>query len=156
MRLDGRRTLTFALVLGLVPALGACNRDAEVGDELDVPPASQTGPAQALRVTEVELGRSIDADGRVNDNASTDDFARNDTVYVSIATEGTGSGATLATRWLFQDGQVVDESSRTLSPTGASVTEFHISKPDGFPAGEYKVEILLNGQVVETKEFEIR
>jgi hypothetical protein len=36
------------------------------------------------------------------------------------------------------------------------VTEFHISKPGGWPKGKYKVEILLNGVAAETEDFEVK
>ena len=123
---------------------------------MDVPPASEAAAGDALRVTEVELGRSIGADGRVNDDDDTDEFRPSDTIYASVDTEGTATGATLTARWTYEDGQVVDETSQTISPTGATVTEFHISKPDGFPTGSYKVEISLNGQVVESSDFEVK
>ena len=155
MRTNGRR-FTLAMALALVPLLGACDRDAEVEDDLDVPPASEVAPGEALRVTDVEVGRTIGSDGRVNDNDETDEFGPNDTIYISVDTEGTASGATLTARWTFEDGQVVDETSQTISPSAASVTEFHISKPDGFPPGEYEVEILLDGRVVESEDFTVR
>lgn len=85
-----RRVLTLAFVIGLMPALGPCNRDAEVDD--NTPPASEATSDQAVRVTDVELGRSIDAQGRVSDDADTDDFAANDTIYASINTEGSAAG----------------------------------------------------------------
>lgn len=45
----------------------------------------------------------------------------------------------------------MDETEQTIAPTGESATEFHISKPDGWPAGKYRVEILLNGATVQTR-----
>lgn len=151
-----RRMLTAALVIGLIPALGACGRDTDVDDETAAPPAIETRTDQAVRVTDVELGRSIDSQGRIAANAVTDNFARNDTIYVSVHTDGSASGSRLTARWTFEDGQVVDESSQTISPTGPAITEFHISNPSGFPAGSYRVEIQLDGRTVETKEFNIR
>jgi hypothetical protein len=150
-----RRMLTLAFALGLVPALGACDRDTDVDDNT-VPPASETTAEQSARVTDVELGRSIDAQGRIADDADTDDFGARDTIYVSVNTDGSASGSRLTARWTFQDGQVVDESSQNLSVTGPSTTHFHISKPDGFPVGNYKVEIQLDGRTVETKDFEVK
>ncbi|CAN5624306.1 hypothetical protein BH23GEM10_BH23GEM10_17840 [soil metagenome] len=150
-----RRMLRLALALALVPMIGACGGDDDVDD--NVPPASMPAPAaDAVRVTDVDIGRSIDADRRVNDNDETDEFGPMDTIYVSVDTEGTASGSSLTARWTFEDGQVVDESSQTISPTGPAVTEFHISMPDGLPAGRYTVEILLNGQTVETEDFTVR
>jgi hypothetical protein len=150
------RVFLLAVAFGVVPALSACKREAAVEDNTTAEPAAERTTGQAVRVTQVELGRSVGPDGRVNDNATTDEFRPNDTIYASVNTEGTATGTTLAARWTFQDGQVVDETSNTISPTGPTVTAFHITKPDGFPAGRYKVEILLNGQRVESKDFEVK
>jgi hypothetical protein len=148
----GKRALLLALGIVVVPAIGACDRDAEVEEE--VPASTET--MDQVRVTGVELGRAIGADLRVSDETETDAFEPTDTIYVSVDTEGAATGATLTARWTYEDGQVVDESTRTISPTGPNVTEFHISKPDGFPAGSYQVEILLDGRSVETEDFEVR
>lgn len=150
-----RRYLGAALLTAAVPLAAACGADEEPAAELDVPPAAEEVATQPLSVSEVDLGKSIDAEMRVSDNDDTDDFAPADTIYVSVETTGTATGSTLTARWTYEDGQVVDESSQTISPTGPAVTEFHISKPDGFPAGAYQVEILLNGTSVETKDFDV-
>jgi hypothetical protein len=116
------------------------------------PPAP---PAAApVSVTGVELGRQLGADKRIPQPATT--FAPGDTIYVSVATDGTAESATLTARWSFETGQLVTEGSETIAPTGPAATEFHISKPDGWPAGKYKVEILLNGSPAATKEFEVK
>ena len=39
---------------------------------------------------------------------------------------------------------------------GESATEFHIQKPDALPAGKYKVVVSVNGNPVQTKEFEVK
>jgi hypothetical protein len=150
------RLLALALVIGLAPAFAACGRDADVDEDAAAPPAFGTPADQAVRVTNVQVGRAIDAQGRIADDAETADFARADTIYVSVSTEGSAAGSRLTARWLFEDGQVVDESSRTLSASGPATTEFHISNPDGFPAGRYTVEIQLDGRTVETEAFTIR
>lgn len=152
-----RHTLRLALTLALVPLIGACGGDDDVDVDDTVPPATAPAPAaDAMRVTDVDVGRSVDADRRVNDNDDTDEFSPTDTIYVSVDTEGAANGASLTARWTFEDGQVVDETSQTISPTGPAVTEFHISMPDGLPAGQYTVEILINGQSVETSDFTVR
>lgn len=156
MKTTTLRLSALIFALGLMPMFTACNKD-DADEEVETAPPVGTNTANdAVRVTEVDLGRSVGADKRINDNASTDDFARNDTIYASVATDGTANGASLTARWTFEDGQVVDESSQTVASTGPAVTEFHISKPDGWPVGKYKVEIKLNGQTVESKDFEVK
>ena len=113
-------------------------------------PAVQTG----VTVTDIDVGRSVTADKTIAER--TDSFQSTDTFYVSVKTDGPGPSATLTARWTYQDGQVVDESRQNIAPTGsATVTEFHLSKPDGWPAGGYKVEVLLNGISAGTREFKV-
>ena len=113
-------------------------------------PAVQTG----VKVTQIDVGRSVTGDKTIADK--TDSFQPADTFYVSVKTDGTAPSATLTARWTYQDGQVVDESTQSIAPTaGAAATEFHLAKPDGWPAGTYKVEVLLNGASAGTREFKV-
>ena len=85
-----------------------------------------------------------------------DSFKPTDTIYASILTEGPAAAATLKARWTYQDGQAVKESTQTIAPTGDARTEFHISKPDGWPTGKYKLEVILNDSSAATKDFEVQ
>jgi hypothetical protein len=51
---------------------------------------------------------------------------------------------------------VIDETTQTIAPSGPAVTEFHISKPDGFAKGNYRVEIMLNGTPAGSKDFTVK
>jgi uncharacterized protein YfaS (alpha-2-macroglobulin family) len=113
-----------------------------------------SGTGAGVRISQVDMGRTLTADKRIDDD--TESFKPNDTIYAAIATEGAAPTATLRARWTYQDGQVVDESTQTIAPTGAARTEFHISKPDGWPAGKYKLEVFLNGSSAATKDFEVQ
>ena len=146
-----QRTGLLAASLALALVFAACGRDAE---EATVEPApAPPGATAAVEVTDVQLGTSVGADRRIAN--ATDNFRPTDTIYVSVVTTGSSASSTLTARFTYEDGQVVDESSQTISPTGSDATEFHISKPDGWPAGEYQVEILLDGRSVEREEFEV-
>jgi hypothetical protein len=138
------------LAAGLAPVLAAilivgCNHNRA---------DNATGTSgRGLEVEEIDLGRSLNADKSIGDNTTS--FKPNDTIYVSVKTDGSAPSAQLKARWIYSDGQVVDESTQTISPTGEARTEFHIVKPDGFPAGKYKAEVYVNGQLAGTKEFEV-
>ncbi len=113
-----------------------------------------TPGAAGVRVTEMDLGRSLAADKGIADKTS--EFRPSDTIYLSVETDGTSQQATLLTRWTYQDGQVVKELSETIAPTGKAHTEFHIVKPDGWPAGKYSVAVSLNGGAAGSKDFEVK
>lgn len=148
------RTLSTATLL-LIAAL-ACGRSetSAPAPEASLPEVSAPAPAALPGRAAIELGTAVGADGRVTAPAAS--FAPIDTIYASIVTEGQPSGATLSARWTYEDGQVVSEGRETLATSGQAITEFHISKPDGWPAGRYRVEIALNGQPAGVREFEVR
>jgi hypothetical protein len=149
------KKLTGFLLMVLVAAgLAACKKDAPPAPP--PPPSSTTAAPAAVSVTSAALGKGIGADKNVS--AATDAFAKNDTVYVSVQTSGSGT-ATLKARWTYITGGKsvpVKEDSQTIQASGPSATEFHVSKPDGWPAGDYQVEILLNDQTVQTKRFAVK
>jgi hypothetical protein len=141
---------TFLLAAVLMTAAG-CGRETDTATTDE--PAPAPTETMGVQITDVTLGRAVGADRAVTEATTT--FEPNDTIYVSVRTSGTASSATLAARWTFEDGQVVDESSQTIAPTGPEVTEFHVSKPDGWPAGAYEVAISLDGVPVETQSFTV-
>lgn len=144
------RATALAASLALALLASACGRDtAEAPAERPAPPP----PAAAVEVTDVELGTSVGSDRRIVD--ATDTFRSTDTIYVSVITSGSAASSELTARFTYEDGQLVDESSQTISPTGSDATEFHVSKPDGWPAGDYEVEILLDGRSVERESFRV-
>ena len=101
----------------------------------------------------VTLGREVGADKRVT--TAVDTFAPTDTIYASVDTQGAALAATLVARWTYQDGQVVHEETQSIAPAGPASTEVHISKPDGWPKGTYKVEILLDGTSASSASFRV-
>ena len=148
------RGIAAATALLLILSAGACGKkdNAAVSDTTSLGPTPDSGP---IRVSDIELGRRIGPDKKINDE--TDDFAVRDTIYVSVSTEGASTGSRLSAKWTYNDKQVVDSSSQSISPTGGTtVTEFHITKATAWPKGNYKVEILLDGVSAGTKDFEVK
>jgi hypothetical protein len=142
--------LSRVFVAALAFAIAGCgDRNADRQETA----TGEVAGERAVRVTNVELGRGVGTDNRITDR--TDDFRPNDTIHASVVTEGSGANTTIVARWTFEDGQVVDESSRTISATGTDVTEFHISRPGGWPTGRYTLRILVNGEEVESKDFRV-
>jgi hypothetical protein len=110
-------------------------------------PGATAAPATTLpapvSVSAVALGTAIGPDKRVT--AATENFSPKDTIYASVETAGTGH-AKLRARWSFVKGEKtakVDETTIELESAVPAVNEFHISKPSGWPKGDYTVEIFL-------------
>lgn len=165
------RTLRFtAVLLPALLALAACKRGDDTAatttpaptpapttqpapEPLPPPTTTPAPAAPAVTIANIELGNAIGADNRVTVPAST--FKPGDTIYAAISTNGSAPSTTIVARWTYQDGQVVNESTQTIAPTGPAVTTFNIAKPDGWPAGKYKVEVLIDGQSVGQREFDV-
>jgi hypothetical protein len=139
------------MALALVAlALPGCRRSHHVID--DPPPVSAPGP---FRVTSIELGTALDAKKHVTALGATT-FEPDDTVYLSIVSEGAAPEVTLGARWTFEDGEVVSESTRVIMPVGPEANEFHVSKPNGWEPGRYTVEVTADGVSAASRDFEIR
>lgn len=117
----------------------------------EAPGTAPMTQAPAIRVTGMALGNTLGENNRVATEMTT--FAPNDTIHASVRTDGDGGG--VSARWLYQDGQVVHTEDLKV-PAGAQTTSFRVDNPDGWPAGTYTVEIMVDGQVVQTREFEVR
>lgn len=146
------RTLGYASCLAL--ALAACGKKDSASTDRSAEATGSVASSDAVRVSDVKVGRAIGADKRITDE--TDEFKPTDVIYAVVETKGAATAATLQARWTYEDGQVVDQSSQAISPGAEGATEFHVSKPGGWPKGKYKVEITLNGAPAESEGFEVK
>jgi hypothetical protein len=127
------RAIAAAILAAVVSLAGACQSN------------------EPLRVNTIQLGRGLNPDNTVSGHTTR--FKPTDTIYVSVLTDNAGSG-TVSARWTYA-GRVVSEPSKEVSYRGAAATEFHIQNSGGFPAGDYRVEIVLDGKPIATREFRV-
>ena len=104
-----------------------------------------------LRVSAIQLGRALGIDNSIAVHTTT--FKTNETIYVSVLTETTGSG-TIVARWTLA-GRTVSEQTKNVSYSGAAATEFHLQSADGFPPGQYMVQILVDGKPIGERDFRV-
>ena len=153
LHLHARRARGLMVAVVALATVSACSKEKKESAGDVTPGATATTPAAStVAVTDIDVGKAA-ANSRVTDK--TDNFKPADTVYTSVHTTGSASAATVMARWTFEDGQVVQESSQSIAPNGDAYTEFHISKPSGWPKGKYRVTLTLNGST-ESKDFEVK
>lgn len=99
----------------------------------------------------IQLGRSLNPDNSVASHTTT--FKPNETVYVSVLTTDTGA-STIGAKWSYA-GRVIDEPKKDVSYKGSAATEFHLQSAGGFPPGEYKVEIFVDGAPAGSRTFRV-
>jgi hypothetical protein len=133
-----------ALILVLVAGAMGCS----------APQTRTASPVLAshLKVRDIEVGRAIGPDKVVT--APTGAFGPTDTIYTSVVTEGKAPTATLSARWTYR-GALLEQTEQRIAPSGTVVSEFHVFNPAGWAPGDYRVEILLDGQVVGDRAFRV-
>lgn len=149
-RMPASRPLPLILAIAIAIGLGACNNTA---------PAPTAKPAQAIAVTapidvtRLILGTAIGPDGTIAQPTAT--FKPADTIHAAVTTERAWHDVALKARWTFQDSSVVNETTKTISPTGTLVTDFQLTNDAGWPIGRYKLEILVNDQLAAVTEYTV-
>lgn len=145
------------VVLGLATLAACAKKDA------DPTPAETTvvaapAPPAVPRMASMELGRAVDSTRHIMGGVTTQ-FGTRDTIYLSVGTENTGAGATVTARWSTAAGKLVDSTAQAVAngvSSAAAVTEFHLMKATAWPAGDYRVEVFLDGMSQGIKEFSIK
>lgn len=154
-----------AALIGTVALVGCKKNDAPAplppvaSDTLPPSTPAPVATTATAMVSGVDLGNAVGADMRVT--APMTSFATSDTIYAAVATNTSDPAATvpgkLGVKWTHVDsGQTVHEETKDISFAGDGVTNFQISKPDGWPTGKYRVEIMLDGTTVQTRDFDVR
>lgn len=158
--------LTLAALALVAFGLAACKKDPPPAP----PPAASEAPAAAateqpaaeaaastVAVAAANLGSTIGNDKKIA--APSETFAKTDTIYLSVETSGAGQ-ATIKAKWIYKDKDgtptTVTEGSQTINPSAPVAIDFSVSKPDGWPLGDYQVEISLNDTIVQTKLFSVK
>ena len=156
---------TLATLAALILTLNACGKKEEAPKPQAAPtqtsaPVSVPPPAPpaiaGVTVGSITLGNAIGAGKKVSQ--ASDSFGKKDTIYAVVDTTGAGT-ATLKAKWTYRKGgqeSLVKEDKQTITPTGPASSEFHISKPDGWPAGDYQVEIFVDDKPARSKAFTVK
>ena len=144
--------LTAAVALASVAMVGCKKKEAEA-------PAAVAAPAATASVTAVDLGNAIGADNAVT--ASGTVFKPSDKVYASVSTATSDAAATvpgsLGAKWYFGTTEIPNTAKESqVNFNGTGKTVFDLSNAKGMPVGSYKVDISLNGAVVQSKTFEVK
>jgi hypothetical protein len=74
-----------------------------------------------------------------------------------VATRGRTAGVVLGARWRYLEGagQTIGAIDQAIATDGAAVTAFQLRNPQPWPTGRYRVEILLDGRVAASRDFEV-
>jgi hypothetical protein len=113
-----------------------------------------TETSSTVHVNGVNLGRTLTSDRRVITTDGT--FSTTDTIYGAVDLAGPAPASQVTARWIGSDGAVVAETTQPVQASDAeSVTQFQFAPPAGLAPGTYTMDIVVDGQVVSTKQFTV-
>jgi hypothetical protein len=109
------------------------------------------GCSQPLHVSTLQLGSKLNGDNTIGTHTTR--FKPDDRIYAAVLTDQTGA-STITARWTY-NGQMVSEEDKKVAYKGAGATAFEFKSASAFPVGDYKVDILVDGQPVTSREFRV-
>lgn len=163
-----RILLPLAAALLATLAVAGCKKKEPVETPTtSMPPAAATLPAPApmptaaaATVTSVDLGKAAGADMKIT--APTTLFAvRDGKIIAAVSTHVSDAMATVpakvGAKWTHVDSnQTVNEEARDVQLKGDQTWDFEITNTNPWPTGKYRVEVMLDGAVVQSRDFEVK
>jgi hypothetical protein len=143
MRHVARRWRGWVVLLGSLMLVASC---ATTGGSKRV--------AGGVEINDVDMGRTADS-VNISITDVTHDFRPDDRVFVTVKYHNTtNDNVTLGLKW-YKDNAVVGEDGGTLLP-GEHASLFHLQSQSPLAMGDYKLEVSVNGTLLETKKFEVK
>ncbi len=136
IKIDVRGVLLVLLVLIAAVALVSC------------------GPPPPPSVDGVTMATAVDSSFKATSPTTT--FAPTDKFYASVQVSNVIVGTKVESRWYLGSDEITSgRTSITNDKAGSGYLSFSLSVPNGFPVGDYKVEIYLDGNLVNTTPFKV-
>lgn len=147
-------------------ALAGCTQSSPAPDARRAeaaPPIPTNAPAAPTslasgppRIAAVDLGATLDARQQLAVPQLA--FTPADTIHAAVHFEGFDrtTAHRIGVRWSYgPSNQPVLAESKMLAITGPGETLFSIHQPDAWPPGNYRLQVLLDGVVVQTRLFDV-
>lgn len=140
----------ISVVLDVACSGSERSRNEETGRSGDSAQSIAAAPTPR-RVSLVMIGKG--SGSRVTE--PTFQFAPQDTVYLSVATQGSSGATSVSAAWRAQSGEIVQQSSQPIPP-GGETAAFTLAQPRGLKPGTYKVVVFLGNDSVDAKVFAVK
>jgi hypothetical protein len=130
------RYLSWALILGLAALLfAAC------------------GPSGPPTIGEVVTAKGVDDNYKPVNPTTT--FSATDTFYTSVRVENLVAGSVVLAKYIY--GSQSEDLTMTADKAGSGYYAFSLDpqSEDGFPPGDYAVEVYLDGTLAKTVNFKV-
>jgi hypothetical protein len=114
------------------------------------------GPPPPPSVDAVTMTKDVDSGFKATSPTTT--FSTSDPkIYASVTVSNLVVGTTLSSKWYFNGTEVPGAAtSLTQDKAGSGYVAFSVSVASGIPTGNWKVEVYLDGKLVNTTPFTVQ
>jgi hypothetical protein len=109
------------------------------------------GPTEPLKIVGIQTGKTLNSDHSVGKHAIS--FRPEDTMYVSVLSDGRGKG-TITVKWSLY-GRALHEVTKKVAYNDKAATDFKFQAADGFPVGDYTIDVIVDGKTFETRRVKV-
>jgi hypothetical protein len=117
--------------------------------------ASSSGQAvSAKAVSDVTVGHQLGAAGSIASGEQGKNFKPGQPVYVALATAGAVPGTTVEVDWYGPNDQKLGSDQKQIAAGDAQI-HFAATQTASWSAGDYRADVLVNGEKVDSEHFSI-
>jgi hypothetical protein len=147
------QVIASVVTVALLESCGESDRSRAEESGRQADSAGLAAKPAERRVSMSMIGKRLGPGNRVME--PTFQFAPQDTVFLSVATEGSVGASKITAAWRSQGGEIVQQSSEPVQDTDGS-TAFSLAQPKGLKPGTYKVVVFLGDDSVDAKVFAVK
>lgn len=104
--------------------------------------------------TRIQAIMAYALDEQFNPVQPTGEFAPDDVFYLSVRVENATANGIVTARWYYTDSLIHMQDQVTREGSETYLLGFELQRTDGdWPVGDYRVEILLDGEAIGTAYF---
>ena len=147
------RSLVFLMVVALAATVAfvGCGKKEEPKPVVQEAPPAPPSPA----IADVVLAKGFDAAWNAVDPTTA--FSPKDRINAVVKTSNAAPGNTVtATWWYLKTNQKVKSDTLALVQAGTNHTQFFIERAKGWPTGEYRLDVTLNGGAPRSATFKVQ
>jgi hypothetical protein len=105
-------------------------------------------------VSDVNVGHQLGADGAIAAGQDGKHFMPGDPIYIAFKTGTAPAGTNVEIDWLGPQDQKLGTDTKQIA-AGDTMMSFAAKKTSGWGLGDYRADLLVNGQKVDTEHFSI-
>jgi len=105
-------------------------------------------------VANVSIGHQLGADGSIAAGQDGKNFVPGQPVFLSMQTGSAPAGTTIEVDWFGPNGQQLGSDQQKVA-AGDAITHFANKKTHEWGLGDYRADVMVNGQKVDTEHFSV-